>query len=272
MRRTLTVLIAVAVIVGPAGSVKAGPRADRTRQISNRLHELWTAGVSDAARIAAVEREFGIDVLSTPTDIEAQDTNNEVVAMSVPVVWYDSFARYPYGASASFKWKYTCGKSKDEACWLQYGGADPRDKGDIGGDDGFALKIDTAGKPQGGGLTLYPNCNDRDEFYDQPSDSSEYGVGYHRRDHVDYDPVHCGDKSDNREYNWDSGDIGVNFAVSEPCRRPVLAAISRFGHSWEKTRLTGFNISVDGIGIQWENRGHDFESFPNESGFADCRY
>ncbi len=164
------------------------------------------------------------------------------------------------------------GKNKAEACALGNGGTDPPDKGNIGGDDGFALKYDMSAKPQGGGLTLYPNCNDKDLFYDQPSDSSDYGVGYHRADHVDYDPVHCGDKSDNREYNWDSGDIGVNFSLSESCKRPVVAVISRFGHSWEKTRLTGFQISVDGIGIQWENKGHDFESFPNESGFADCHY
>jgi hypothetical protein len=270
MRRALTLIATLTIVFLPSTTVRADHVGDRTALISGRLHALWLAGVPDAARFAAVEREFGIDVLSAPGRIEAQDTNNEVVAMATPTVWYDGFARYPYGASASFKWKYTCGKNKDEACWLRYGGADG--EGNVGGDDGFALKIDTPVKTQGGGLMLDPNCNDKPLFYDQPSDVSEYGVGYHRPDPVDFDPGHCGDKSDNREYTWDSGSVGTNFAIAEPCRRPRLFVTSKFGHTWKKTSVTGFGISADGISIQWENEGQNFDSFPNEQGYVDCHY
>ena len=220
-RRSLTLVCAVALLVGPVSSVQADPAPDdRVTMIARRLHALWMAGVPDAVRFETVEAEFGINVLNEPRAFEVQDVNNDAVESSRPTVWIDSFSDYPYDAEASFRWKYTCGEKGDEACWLHFGAGSG--EGEVGGHDGFALKIDTPVKTKGGGLILDPNCDDKNLFYNQPSDKSDFGVGYHQPDTVDNDRRNCGPRSRDREYSWDSGSIAVNFATAEPCRRPRL--------------------------------------------------
>lgn len=272
MRRRLIVVTVLALVIAMAPSVTAQPGPDRVALIGHRLHELWMGGMADATRFALVEREFGIDVLSEPASIEAQELGNDVVEVPKPTVWYDGFSEYPYGASASFRWRYICGKGKKQACWLDYGAGSGDGNRPVGGDDGFALQIDAPAKTKGGGLILKPNCNDKQLFYDLPSDKTDFGVGYRQPDKVDFDPRHCRENSGYREYSWDSGEVHTNFALGKRCESQRIFVKSKLGHTWDTTHITGIGISIDGISIQWQDKGHDLEAFPNEEGFYDCHF
>jgi hypothetical protein len=272
MRLGVILVTALALLVSLAPGATAEPGPDRAALIGQRLHELWMGGVPDTIRFARVEAEFGIDILSAPAGIEAQDVNNDVVDVPKPTVWYDGFAEYPYGASASFRWRYNCGRDRKQACWLDHGASRGDNGSPVGGDDGFALQIDALAKFKGGGLILDPNCNDKNLFFTNPSDRSDWGVGYRQPDKVDLDPRHCGRNSEYREYTWDAGEVHTTFALARRCETPRIFVKSKLGHTWDTTHITGIGISVDGIDIHWQDKGHDLEAFPDEEGFHDCHY
>ena len=189
--------------------------------------------------------ERGIVIVSDTFALENTATNNDMINMKDPFVYYNT-QQGRYFATASYQWRLSadyeyfdspCG-SADSPC-------------NVGGADGFGMRFNRQVTNDGVSGTFCGRQDlDRDWanfgciYPTNPEDNSSAGVSYRRQDKV-YTTVI---KPDNNMY---SGTVSMGFH-GVPCGA-TLQIYGRYGHSWGGTALTGFSVGTGGFGLSWSD-------------------
>jgi hypothetical protein len=291
---TLPAALAVALVAGglttqtaSTVSARTGPvarPAATTLQLSQqqldarystyraRLDQLYRAGLSATKRAEVVEREFGIVHLGqapagqtfSMVPVASQGFN---ATLATPSFDYDRLLGH-YVMSARYDWNSNC---SSKACWL----LDKSTTGDMGGYDGFALKLyPFAIYRRSQGISTFNNCGTAQYNVSQPTFTSNYGVGFGLQDRVGTGSgSSC--KGTTLRYNMHSAVISETFDFQGTnCYTQQIQVETILAHTWSTTSVNNISITLGkteaGFAVSWQTDGHRWTTMPATAGYGYC--
>lgn len=293
--RRLLVVVAVLSLLSMANAASARPPASprapddqaqsRLDAMSVRITDLFAQGLAREQVKAVMASEFGLrfpaevasPVKAAPTAIPIDGhPSGQMVIMEQPVLAGEESDTGRLHMFATVRWRHDCdtGRGTKAPCWQN-------DNRQHGGPDGLAVHVTRPIVREKTGLTLRDNCG-KYETIENPADSQgDFGVGYKAQDRSykarptrpEYAKDCAGDDQGRYQfnaYNWDFATVAASFFWQTECRNELVGIDSKYGHSWQRTSLTGIGIYADGISFSWANEGHNFEVIPNPPGKWQC--
>jgi hypothetical protein len=196
---------------------------------------------------------------STSTGRTSPAKNSVREDLNVPAPKIDRVdGPFPHGEHeyvAIGKWKWN-----DSAYANDTGKGAVNEPANIGGDDGFAIRLDSGMEMLNYGLTICGNGHSYQcRSFTRTDDSSTFGAGFEEQDTLDFseDPL-----NQPPTYNADdtmfSGTESVYFRARNKCVKSVQAW-SRYAHTWSSTAVDSIDIGKDSIGFGWHSEGHDWK-------------
>ncbi|HET9771486.1 MAG TPA: hypothetical protein VFS16_11400 [Acidimicrobiia bacterium] len=280
-RAFIVTLMCTALATGgalPAGAWP-GPDMASSRVMAERYARLTAQGVGPATIQAVMAEEFGLRFLSQP--VHPQDISFRpdagMVILDTPTMGIGRDGNFH--AFGALRWRHDCPFTGDEkiACWHH-------DKGKHGGEDGFAVRVSRPIVKKGGSLHLLDNCGKGTSWDAPAAGAADHGVGFIYQDksyqskasRPEYERSCAEGGSDagygfpDKAYNWDTAAIHMAFRWQEACRNADVAIKTAYGHTWNRTGLTGIGVSSNGISWSWENVEKQFVTEPKSDGSYSC--
>jgi hypothetical protein len=165
---------------------------------------------------------------------------------------------FPHGEHeyvAIGKWKW-----RDSAYANDTGKGAVNEPANIGGDDGFAIRLDSGMEMLNYGLTICGNGHSYGcRSFSRTDDSSTFGAGFEEQDTLDFsEDVLNQPPTYNADDTMFSGTESVYFRARNKCIKSVQAW-SRYAHTWSSTAVDSIDIGKDSIGFGWHSEGHDWK-------------
>lgn len=232
-----------------------------------RLNELHAADTPQAKVDETIAREFQIlplrGGLPTAAPMRAATTDASNVTLYTPSFGYDSLLR-KYVMSASWVWK-SCGSTG--ACWTK----DQVKTGNVGGQDGMAIKINRPIFRDSAGISTSNNCGAAAYSNNQPDTDTGYGVAFIEQDKITGTDLGSACAGTAARYNWHRGTVSETFHFQNAnCGGVQLQVDSKFGHDWSTTNLNSIGISTTGISFGWSSSSYRFNAIPSTPYYGYC--
>ncbi|WP_183093304.1 hypothetical protein [Nocardioides stalactiti] len=227
------------------GGGKSTPVSPRERRSFHRVNSFLASLSGDLGAHRRELAEHGLQIVSDIPTIAPTATDNGDISLPRPYVLYNT-QQHRYFVTASFEWK----SSADY--WYFDGNCSSADNAcNVGGKDGFGFRFNRrvinrvveaafCGRDNVGRNWSQFGCFEPTN----PEENSSQGATYRAQDKL-YETVV------NPDYNLHTGVISMGIDVI-PCGR-TLQIFSRYGHGWDDTSLTGFDVSLSGFGMQWSD-------------------
>lgn len=278
MKKILVPLLSMSLLSG--GVAVANPRDETTRleTMTHRYNDLFAQDLGREEVEAVMSREFGLRFLASPKPEAVSidgNPNGEMVIMEQPTLAGEESDTGNLHMFATMRWRHDCKEGKRNVpCWQN-------DERQHGGPDGLAVRVTRKIVRQQSLLTLRDNCGNYSHVKNPSSAASDYGVGYIAQDRSYQEPArpevaedclagYGGGRYRQNAYNWDFATIAATFRWQTECRNEEVAIDSSYGHSWDRTTLTGIGIYANGFSFSWQNGQQHFNVIPNPPGSWKC--